>query len=128
MVPPDGASGHGPASSPLKAAPRVLRGLPGSPPLRAPEVRDRLTDEVVRLYDDGRYGQVVARCGKGAIGGEVAGFCFLAACHLRDEAAARRHVAAVPLERRERLVTNCKQLGVDLQREDCEADPMACQH
>jgi hypothetical protein len=32
------------------------------------------------------------------------------------------------VERRERLVTNCKQFGVDLQRAGCEADPMSCQH
>jgi hypothetical protein len=106
----------------------VVHGAAASLPLRASEARDRLADEVVRLYDDGRYVQVVARCGKGAIGGEAAGFCFLAACHVGDEAAARRHVAAIPMERRDRLVTNCKQLGVDLQREACEADPMACQH
>jgi serine/threonine protein kinase len=125
-VPPDGSPAHG--TEPFKAAPRVPRGSSGSPLLRASDPRDRLADELSRLYDDGRFDQVVARCGKAAIGGEVAGLCFLAACHVGDEAAARRHVTAVPMERRERLVTNCKQLGVDLQRAACEADPMACQH
>jgi hypothetical protein len=53
--------------------------------------------------------------------------CFLAACHVGDEAAARRLVTAVPAPQRDRLVTNCKQFGVDIRRADCEADPMACQ-
>jgi NAD(P)H-hydrate repair Nnr-like enzyme with NAD(P)H-hydrate epimerase domain len=106
----------------------VPRGAPGSPPLRASDVRDRPADELSRLYNDGHYDQVVALCGKGAIGGDRTPLCFLAACHLGDEAAARRLVAAVPAPRREHLVTNCKQFGVDLQKADCEADPMSCQH
>jgi serine/threonine protein kinase len=118
----------GPAAAELKAAPRVLRGSPGSPALRASEVRDRPGDEVSRLYHDGHYDQVVAQCGKGGLGAERAPLCFLAACHVGDEAAARRMVAAVPALRREQLVTNCKQFGVDIQKADCEADPMSCQH
>ena len=42
----------------------------------------------------------------------------------------------VPAGQRDQLITNCKQFGVDLgmrknpdkPTDDCEADPMACQH
>jgi eukaryotic-like serine/threonine-protein kinase len=124
----DDSPAHGAAAAGLQAAPRVPRGAPGSPPRRASDVRDRPGDELSRLYNDGHYDQVVALCGKGAVGADRTPLCFLAACHLGDEAAARRLFAAVPAPRRERLVTNCKQLGVDVQKADCEADPMSCQH
>jgi len=62
--------------------------------------------------------------------------CFIAACHAGNDAKARRLITAVPAGRRDQLITNCKQLGVDVTArpkpdkpvEDCEADPMACQH
>jgi len=70
----------------------------------------------------------VALCGFGPISADRTPLCFLAACHVGDEAAARRLLAAVPAARREQLTTNCKQLGVDVKKPDCDADPMACQH
>jgi serine/threonine protein kinase len=127
VVPRDSSPAHGPALSAPKAAPRVPRGPSGSPALRAPDARDRLGEEIERLYHDRRYDQVVVQCGKGAIGAELAPKCFLAACYVGDEAAARRRVAEVPAPRLEQLVTDCKQLGVFIERADCEADPMACQ-
>jgi hypothetical protein len=70
---------------------------------------------------------VVAQCGVGPIAAERAALCFLAACHVGDETAARRLIAVVPAARRDQLTTNCKQFGVDIKKADCEADPMACQ-
>ncbi len=128
VVPHDGSPAQGPASTALKAATRVPRGSPGASPLRASDPRDRLGDEISRLYQDGRYGQVVSQCGKVAVSAERAPMCFIAACHVGDEAAARRLLALVPAPARDHLVTNCKQFGVDLQKEACEADPMSCQH
>jgi len=63
--------------------------------------------------------------------------CFLAACHDGDEPRARRLILAVPAAQREQYTTNCKQYGVDVSvaskkpdpaTQDCEADPMSCQH
>jgi hypothetical protein len=128
VVARDGSPAHGAAAVALKAAPRVPRGSPGSPPLRASDARDRAPDELSRLYEDGHYDLVVAQCGKGAIVIDRVPLCFLAACRVGDEAVARRLVAQVPAPRRERLVTNCKQFGLDIHDEGCEADPMSCQH
>ncbi|HEX3764963.1 MAG TPA: serine/threonine-protein kinase [Kofleriaceae bacterium] len=124
---PGAAPAH--ASAPPKAT-RALRGSGALVVLRATDAHDRPADELSRLYGDGLYEQVVALCGKSAVGAERAPLCFLAACHVRDEAAARRVVAAVPaLLQRDQLVTNCKQFGVDVAKDErCEADPMACQH
>jgi hypothetical protein len=63
--------------------------------------------------------------------------CFLAACHAGNEAKAKKLITAVPVGQREQLTASCKQLGVDITArkkpidkpaDDCEADPMACQH
>jgi serine/threonine-protein kinase len=117
----------GSAAATRAAAPRAPRGSPASPAGHAPDPRER-GEEIARLYSDGHYDQVVAQCGRGQIAAERAPLCFLAACHVGDEAAARRLIAGVPPVRRDQLTTNCKQLGVDVRRTDCEADPMLCQH
>jgi hypothetical protein len=70
---------------------------------------------------------VLAQCA-GPVSAEHAPLCFLSACHAGNEAAARRLITAVPAGRRDPLTSSCKQLGVDIQKPDCEADPMACQH
>lgn len=54
--------------------------------------------------------------------------CFLAACHAGNAAAAQRLLPAVPAARRDQLASNCRQLGIEIKRDDCEADPMLCQH
>jgi hypothetical protein len=78
---------------------------------------------------------VLELCGPGAPSADSAPKCFLAACHAGNEARARKLLAAVAAGRRDQLTTNCKQLGVDVAprkpdkpAEDCETDPMACQH
>ena len=57
----------------------------------------------------------------------------MAACRVGDEAKARKWITSVPVNRRGTPTAICKQLGIDLKKpvtttEDCEADPMACQH
>jgi hypothetical protein len=84
-------------------------------------------EDIAQLYAAGHYERVVAQCGVGPIAAERAALCFLAACHVGDETAARRLIAVVPAARRDQLTTNCKQFGVDIKKADCEADPMACQ-
>jgi hypothetical protein len=128
VVASDGSPARGAAALAPKATQHAPRGAPGAPPVHATDARDRLVDELSRLYDDGRYGQVVALCDKGGVSGDLTRLCFLAACHGRDEAAARRLFALVPVTRREHIITNCKQFGVDLQKDDCDSDPMSCQH
>jgi hypothetical protein len=83
-------------------------------------------EEIPKLYAAGQYDKVVAGC-DGPVAAEQAPLCFLAACHIGDEASARRLISAVAPTRRDQLTTNCKQFGVDVKRVDCEADPMACQ-
>jgi hypothetical protein len=93
-------------------------------------------NEIPRSFAEGRYDKVVALCGTGPVSAEHAPVCFMAACHVRSEARARRWILAVPAGGREQLTTNCKQLGLDItvrkkpdeRAADCEADPMACQH
>jgi serine/threonine protein kinase len=93
-------------------------------------------EERARAYAAGRYDDVVDMCAAGPVSAEHAPLCFLAACHAGNEAKARKLIGAVPAGRRDQLTTNCKQLGVDITAhkktdkpsEDCEADPMACQH
>jgi serine/threonine protein kinase len=128
VVPGDSSSARGSAPVALKAVPRVPRGSPGARPMLATDARDRPPDELKRLYDDDRYDLVVAQCSKGGIGADHVPLCFLAACHVGDQAAARKLVAQLPASRREQLVTNCKQVSADIHDERCEADPMSCQH
>jgi serine/threonine protein kinase len=115
------------ASAPSRtAAPAAA--APGQPPAR----RDR-EDEISRFYAAELYDKVVEQCGVGPVNAEHAPLCFLAACHVGNEARARKLIAAVPASRRDQLTVNCKQLGVDIKKPekaavDCEADPMACQH
>jgi hypothetical protein len=85
-------------------------------------------DDVPQLYAAGAYDKVVAACTGASPSGERAPMCFLAACHVGDAATARRLLAAVAAARREQLALNCRQLGVEVELVDCEADPMSCQH
>jgi len=93
-------------------------------------------DEIGRLFAEAHYDKVVALCSSGPVSAEHAPMCFIAACHAGNEPKARRLITAVPAGRRDQLITNCKQIGVDLAArpkpdkpaEDCETDPMACQH
>jgi hypothetical protein len=114
------------ASAPSRTAP-----LAAAAPGLVPAKRDR-DDEISRLYAAELYDKVVEQCGVGPVNAEHAPLCFLAACHVGNEAKARKLIAAVPASRRDQLTTNCKQLGVDIKKPekavDCEADPMACQH
>jgi hypothetical protein len=87
----------------------------------------------MRLYSAGSYDKVIEQCGAGPIPAEHAPICFLAACHAGNDDKARKLLSAVPVARRDQLIANCQQFGVDLRKstkpaEDCEADPMACQH
>ncbi len=100
---------------------------------RTAGVRESLDDEITRAYRATLYDKVLDQCGRGPVSAEHAPWCFLAACHVGNEAKARKLITAVPGTRRDQLVANCRQLGVDVKKpdkppEDCEADPMACQH
>jgi hypothetical protein len=104
-------------------------------PVRPPGKHEPQDDEIAHEYAAGRYDKVVELCSAGPVSAEHAPLCFIAACHADNEAKARKLIIAVPPARRDQLITNCKQLGVDITRkradkaaEDCEADPMACQH
>jgi serine/threonine protein kinase len=85
-------------------------------------------DDVPQLYASGAYDKVVAACTGMSASGDRTPMCFLAACHTGDAVAAHRLLAAVPAARREQLAVNCRQLGVEVDLVDCEADPMSCQH
>jgi len=101
-------------------------------PAAAPE------DEITRAFAAQKFDQVVVQCSGGPVSAEHAPLCFIAACHVGDEARARRLISAVPVARRAPLVASCQELGVDVAVagkkpvakpvDDCEADPMACQH
>jgi hypothetical protein len=98
------------------------------------------SDEIARAFAAAKYDKVVAQCSGRPVTAEHAPPCVLAACHVGNEAAARKLIVAAPAARRERLIASCKDLGVDLgvgpgadkalakPLDDCEADPMACQH
>jgi serine/threonine protein kinase len=107
---------------------------PGLPaPAHPAAKRESQDDEISHAYAAGHYDSVVELCSAGPVSGEHAPLCFLAACHAGNEAKARKLIGAVPAARRDQLTTNCKQLGVDIRKtdkpgDDCEADPMACQH
>ncbi|HMG53890.1 MAG TPA: serine/threonine-protein kinase [Kofleriaceae bacterium] len=126
-------SAAAPAASPPRAGSASKSAAPartvprGSAALHGADRREPAED-ISRLYGDGHYDRVLARCSDAPVSAEHTPLCFLAACHLGDDAAARRLVGTVPAARRDQLTTNCKQLGVDLKKAECEADPMACQH
>jgi len=127
-APSGGATDPPAVRAPVKpAGTRAPPRTAGSGAPRPPAKREPVPDEMPRLYADGHYDKVVAQC-DGPVSAEHAPLCFLAACHVGSEAAARRLITAVPAARRDQLTTNCKQLGVDIKKPDCEADPMACQH
>jgi hypothetical protein len=125
------------AGAPPKASKPTRVGAPSraaptaGAPAHAP-AKDAPDDDISRSYAAARYEKVVEQCGAGPVTAERAPMCFLAACHMGNEAKARKWIAAVPAARREQLSANCKQLGVDIKKSDkpvdCEADPMACQH
>jgi len=145
-----------PASPAVSASSRSMElsaKAPGQAPARQPETpdkRDLQGDEIGRLFAAEHYDKVVPLCSAGPVSAEHARFCFLAACHTGNGAKARQLLTAVPASRRDQLILNCKQLGVDITAtarkkpdkpadkptdkpadkpvEDCEADPMACQH
>jgi len=115
-------------------APGASRGVEPAGATRPPVRRESPDDEITRAFTDARYDRVVALCSAGPISGERAPFCFMAACHLKDEAKARKLIAAVPAASRERFIGTCQQLGIDVSVRtsnrpavDCDADPMACQ-
>ena len=76
------------------------------------------------------------RCSTFPVSIEDAPLCFIAACNAGNEARARKLITAVAAARRDQLTADCKELGVDLTAhkkpdppaDDCQADPMACQH
>jgi hypothetical protein len=129
-----------PSTAQAGTAPKATRPTRvGAPPRAAPTTaaaqppaKGAPDDELGRWYAAEQYDKVVEQCGAGPLPAEHAPMCFLAACHVRNEAKARKWIAAVPAAKREQLTTNCKQLGVDVKKSDkpvdCEADPMACQH
>ena len=101
-----------------------------------PGKRESQDDEIARAYAAANYQQVITLCSAGPVNAEHAPMCFLAACHAGNEAKARKLITAVSAVRRDQLITNCQQLGVDISgrkkpdkpASDCETDPMACQH
>jgi eukaryotic-like serine/threonine-protein kinase len=102
-------------------------------PVHAAGKHEPQDDEIAHAYAAGHYDEVVELCSAGPVSAEHAPLCFIAACHAGNEAKARKLIGAVPAARRDHFTTNCKQLGVDIKKadrpaEDCEADPMACQH
>ena len=122
-------------------------------PAHQPEKPDRRglqDDEIGRLFAEAHYDKVVTLCSAGPVSAEHAPLCFIASCHTGNGARARQLLTAVPAGRRDQLTMNCKQLGIDITAtarkkpdkpaekpidkpsvkpvEDCEADPMACQH
>ena len=132
------------APSPRNAPPAVAAPSRSAEPAPAtlapgsrPGKREPQEDEIVRSYHETHYDKVVTLCSAGPVSAEHAPMCFLAACHVGNDAKARKLITAVPSARRDQLITNCKQLGVDItterkkpdkSAEECETDPMACQH
>ncbi len=108
----------------------------GQAPVRPTAKHDPQDDDIARVYAAGQYDKAVELCSAGPVTADHAPLCFIAACHAENEAKARKLIVAVPAARRDQLITNCKQLGLDITAhkktdkpaEDCEADPMACQH
>jgi hypothetical protein len=118
------------ATAPTATAPTAAVTSPLAATATALSKRDR-DDAIARSYAAELYGKVLEQCGAGPVNADHAPLCFLAACHLGNAAKASKLLAAVPTNRRDQLVTNCRQLGVDIKKAetvDCEADPMACQH
>jgi serine/threonine protein kinase len=113
--------------------PRVATQAPARS-LEKPEAQ--APDEIGRAFSEAHYDKVILLCSAGPVNAEHAPMCFMAACYAGNEARARKLITAVPAVRRDLLITNCKQFGVDITvhktadkpAEACEADPMACQH
>ncbi|HSR99737.1 MAG TPA: protein kinase [Kofleriaceae bacterium] len=119
-----------PKATAPRTAPPAAATAPPATSAAALSKRDR-DDALGRSYAAELYDKVLEQCGAGPVNADHAPLCFLAACHLGNAAKASKLLAAVPGNRRDQLITNCKQLGVDLKKAetvDCEADPMACQH
>jgi hypothetical protein len=93
-------------------------------------------DEIGRSFAEAHYDKVIALCSGGPVSAEHAPLCFMAASHAGNEAKARKLLTAVPAAQRDHYTTNCKQFGLDITVrkkpdkpvDDCETDPMACQH
>jgi hypothetical protein len=110
--------------------PAVSRSARPATALVAP--RGEPEDPIVRAFEDRSFDKVVAACSAGPVTAEHASLCFVAACHLHDEAKARQLLTSVAGASRERLLGTCLQAGLDLAIKkppvvDCDADPMACQ-
>ena len=119
-------------TDPARVASRSVEPVPAAGPVH-PAVPH---DDIARAFAAHKFDQVVAQCSGGPVSAEHAPLCFIAACHVGDEPRARRLISAVPVARRDPLIASCQQLGVDVAAkqtvarpvDDCEADPMACQH
>jgi len=129
---PAGTASKASRSTRAAAPPRTASTAPPAAPPAPPMTKREHDAELSRSYAAGLYDKVVEQCGAGPLSAEQAPLCFLAACHARNEARARKWIGAVPSSKREQLVVNCMQLGLDVKKSDkpvdCEADPMACQH
>ena len=131
-VPPRRTGGTAAIAAPRSGEATTKTAAPG----RVREAGAPQDDEIGRLFAESHYDKVIALCSSGPVSAEHAPMCFIAACHAGNDAKARRFIAAVPAGRRDQLIMNCKQLGIDVVArpkpdkpvDDCEADPMACQH
>jgi serine/threonine protein kinase len=121
-----------PAAAEVDAAP-----APDAPPA-VPEAPARTPLE--RAIDERRYADAVALCGK-RVSADFAEACTLAACHARAEAKVREWFPRVPAGERARIGALCRGLGIDPTPrrrppapkpdagvDQCETNPMACQH
>jgi hypothetical protein len=107
----------------------AARREPKASPAAAPD------EARARSFAAERDDQVIRQCSGRRVSAAHAPLCILAACRVGNEASARKLLGAAPASRRAELTATCKQLGVDVTTQpaarpadDCEADPMACQH
>src|SRR6185503_16531058 len=101
---------HAPVDPSLASAgtaPKGSRPVRAAAPPALPTTKREHENEIARLYAAGLYDKVVEQCGAGPLSAEQAPLCFLAACHARNEARARKWIVAVPSSKREQLVVNC---------------------
>ena len=124
-------------------------GVPRKPP-RPPVRHDDPSpaSELAREIAATQYPEAVATCtGNPSLTATMAASCIVAACHTHDTAKAKKWLANLPASKRAAFANACKAEGTPLEtdkpggpdrpdkpdrpvkpKDDCVADPMACQH
>jgi serine/threonine protein kinase len=130
VAPPADASVLAPTVPPVADPPEIaMEPTPAPARASAPRPHTRTPDDISKLFEAEKYGDVIARCSaNAAVLAASSTQCVLAACRVHDAARARRWLKAAP--KKSALSKQCSAAGttVESAAPDCASDPLSCQH